>query len=80
MISKRIEELDVLKGVAIICVVIGHVHLFAPPQGDPEDWTYKVIYSFHMPLFMTISGLLSAKLFERPAVSTIVSKNCLASA
>ena len=80
MISKRIEELDVLKGVAIICVVIGHVHLFAPPQGDSEDWTYKVIYSFHMPLFMTISGLLSAKLFERPAVSTIVSKICLASA
>lgn len=74
MIFRRIEELDVLKGVAIICVVIGHVHLFAPPQGDPEDWTYKVIYSFHMPLFMTISGLLSAKLFERPAVSTIVSK------
>ena len=80
MISKRIEELDVLKGVAIICVVIGHVHLFAPPPGDTEDWTYKVIYSFHMPLFMTISGLLSAKLFERPAVSTIVSKICLASA
>lgn len=72
--GKRVEELDILKGIAIICVVIGHVHLFVPPLGDPEDWTYKVIYSFHMPLFMTISGLLSTKLFERPVIQTIVSK------
>lgn len=72
--KQRIEELDVLKGIAIICVIIGHVHLFAQPQGDPEDWTYRVIYSFHMPLFITISGFLSAQLFERPVVSTLVAK------
>ena len=72
--GNRIEELDLLKSIAIICVVVGHVHLFAYPQGNPEDWTYRVIYSFHMPLFMVISGLLSARLFERPIIRTIVSK------
>ena len=72
--NRRIGELDFLKGIAIICVVVGHVHLFSLPPGGAEDWTYRVIYSFHMPLFMTISGLLSASLFERPVVRTVIAR------
>ena len=41
--NKRIGELDFLKGIAIICVVVGHVHLFSQPPGGAEDWTYRVI-------------------------------------
>ena len=72
--KKRIGELDFLKGIAIICVVVGHVHLFSQPPGGAEDWTYRVIYSFHMPLFMTISGLLSASLFDRPVGRTVTAR------
>lgn len=57
----RIAELDFLKGVAIICVVIGHVHLFTFPRGGYDEMCYEFIYSFHMPLFMFISGFLAIK-------------------
>lgn len=40
----RQEWLDILKGLGIIAVVVGHV----------MDWRY--VYSFHMPLFFLISG------------------------
>ena len=50
---------DSLKGLLIVSVVIGHV--VAPLVGDnkamiaTEDW----IYSFHMPLFVFVSGYFS---------------------
>jgi fucose 4-O-acetylase-like acetyltransferase len=48
---KRIEYIDIAKGIGILLVVMGH-----------NDFTtvsplfYKIIYSFHMPLFFFISG------------------------
>jgi fucose 4-O-acetylase-like acetyltransferase len=49
--SKRIEYLDIAKGIGILLVVLGHndfevISLFA----------HQVIYSFHMPLFFFLSG------------------------
>lgn len=47
----RLEWIDVARGIGIIAVVIGHV------------WTHgglrDAMYSFHMPLFFLLSGLLS---------------------
>lgn len=45
------------KGVGILLVVIGHCHI---PGGEPAYWveSRKVIYQFHMPLFMFLSGFL----------------------
>jgi fucose 4-O-acetylase-like acetyltransferase len=58
-ISKPISEgIYIAKGIAIILVVIGHYHPY---------WTiywrslHNFIYTFHMPLFMFISGMLFAK-------------------
>lgn len=56
--------LDIVKAFAIICVVFGHC--IQCGSGDIvlnqtlfyEDIVFKVIYSFHMPLFMLISGYL----------------------
>lgn len=46
--SKRELWIDVLRGIGILLVVLGHAE---PPFG-------KFIYGFHMPLFFLISGLL----------------------
>ena len=53
----RIHWLDVLKGVLIFLVVLGHVML--PINNDTllVGIPYDVIYAFHMPLFVFVSGL-----------------------
>lgn len=48
MHKDRIEYIDALKGLLIILVVIGHTGINSGIQ--------KWIYSFHMPLFLIISG------------------------
>ncbi|WP_167531137.1 acyltransferase family protein [Butyrivibrio proteoclasticus] len=53
---KRNSFIDCLRGFAIILVVVGHAIQFATDNYD-EIWIYKAIYSFHMPLFMFISGI-----------------------
>ncbi|MRG48656.1 acyltransferase family protein [Chitinophaga sp. SYP-B3965] len=53
---------DIIKGIAIILVVIGHSiqygsgeHYFQS-ESFFQNPLFKIIYSFHMPLFMLISG------------------------
>lgn len=61
----RIEYIDALKGFAILLVVMGHVIPWSFESFDiAKEMTptpillWKIIYSFHMPLFMFISGFL----------------------
>ncbi len=62
--QKRIDFLDIAKGIAIILVVIGHAIQFGSGSSYYaselylDDLLYKIIYSFHMPFFMLISGYL----------------------
>ncbi len=49
--SKRIEYIDIARGIGILLVVMGH-NDFAVIS----PFAYKVIYSFHMPLFFFLSG------------------------
>ena len=46
----------IAKGIGILFVVIGHFH----PKSSPTYWPefYRIIYSFHMPLFFILSGYL----------------------
>lgn len=44
----RIEQLDILKGLLIVFVVIGHL----------TNSLHQIIYWFHMPVFFFISGFL----------------------
>lgn len=46
----RIREYDVAKGIGIFLVIIGH--------NFSQGYTHQFIYSFHMPLFLIISGAL----------------------
>lgn len=61
---KRNDYIDVLRGIAIILVVIGHCIQYGSGLNYGrnlifyDNILFKWIYSFHMPLFMLISGYL----------------------
>ncbi len=58
--KNRVSELDILKGIAIFLVVWGHsIQYLSPSQLDYyNNIVFRFIYSFHMPLFMIVSGYL----------------------
>lgn len=68
---KRIEWLDVMKGVAILLVVLGHVFnsmgLFSHPL---NRW----IHLFHMPFFFMLSGFLAINTNKRKQYENIKNK------
>jgi fucose 4-O-acetylase-like acetyltransferase len=70
----RSQWVDATRGVAIILVVIGHVIQFGS-HGVFDIFTnplFVVIYAFHMPLFIFISGYLSFRSFaSRPEFSVV---------
>ena len=47
----RHKHIDVVKGIGIILVVLGHTYSI-------PEYLYNLIYSFHMPLFFILSGLV----------------------
>ena len=47
--KKRIEYMDIAKGIGILLMIIGHIKL-------EHEKIITFIYSFHMPLFFLISG------------------------
>lgn len=55
--------LDFLKGFTIILVVLGHSIQFSQNNFDANP-IFRIIYSFHMPMFMFISGFVSFKTFD----------------
>lgn len=60
--SERMEYLDIMKGILIILVVLGH---------SPFEYR-NILYWFHMPAFFIISGLLYK---EKPINIFMVAKN-----
>ena len=55
----RNKAFDVLKLFAIFLVVWGHCIQNLHSGDFYSEPVYKIIYSFHMPLFMVISGFFS---------------------
>lgn len=59
MIQERNNQVDTLRAIAIILVVIGHtIQYVYVPENFNDNKLFSFIYSFHMPLFMFISGYL----------------------
>ena len=57
--QKKINWLLILQGWAMLWVVIGHSFLGVAGDGPLwENALFKLAYSFHMPLFMLVSGWL----------------------
>ena len=61
--KERNLKLDNAKGILITLVVIGHMLL--PIQGTTRGVTnfFYMIYAFHMPAFVFISGLLAQRIY-----------------
>ncbi len=58
------EELNIMKGIAAILVVLGHAIMQTGIENMGFSVLYSVLYSFHMPLFFFASGFLSTKIFS----------------
>jgi fucose 4-O-acetylase-like acetyltransferase len=54
----RDQQIDALKGFAIILVVLGHIVAFSNPGNFQDNLLFNIIYSFHLPLFFFVSGYL----------------------
>lgn len=64
MKENRDSTFDIMKGFLIILVVIGHSIQTAYRSTDMNCWynpVFNVIYTFHMPLFLFLSGIFFRK-------------------
>lgn len=75
----RFEEIDVMKGIAITLVVLGHILAWfyddflnrIETMSFNEVALWKYIYSFHMPLFMFVSGFVVFNPYKKYSFSQI---------
>ena len=63
--NQRSSEFDILKGIGISLVIIGHVCYYLMKGGGGWANWHRIIDSFHMPLFFFISGYFSSKGLSR---------------
>ncbi len=61
MTKQRLHYFDVIKGIAIILVVMGHVMYFGIHNID-KAFILKILDKIHMPLFFFISGYFTYKI------------------
>lgn len=59
------KELNILKGIAILLVVIGHSFPNDFNGNFIYEYIHKFIYSFHMPVFFFISGFFAFKIYDK---------------
>lgn len=66
--ATRNDFADYLKGALIFLVACGHLIQYVGHQGSASyyaDPLFKAIYTFHMPLFMAVSGYVSFRAITR---------------
>ena len=71
--KNRNSTLDITKGIGIILVVFGHNWAVLHEGGE----LFRVIFSFHMPLFLFLSGIFlresdSLKIFLRLRINSLI--------
>ena len=64
--EKRLESLDILKGISILLVIIGHLNI--------SDFTHNLIYNVHLFAFVFVSGVLYK---SRDKLSIFVKKDLI---
>ena len=78
MKNVRSEGIDRLKGFAILLVIAGHCIQYSNGlsyfnrEGFFDNRAYQMIYGFHMPLFMTISGYLFSKTIASRSIASVL--------
>ncbi len=70
--------INVLRGITIFLMLWGHCIQVCIPTGLDffENPLFKIIYSFHMPLFMLISGYLFYYSFEKRNMKDLLVHRC----
>ena len=71
--KQRLAYFDNLKGFAILLVVLGHC-IQSCDTGEHYQLLFDLIYAFHMPLFMAISGYFGCRRSET-SLSSRTKKN-----
>lgn len=61
--TKRIPQIDALKGFAICLVIMGHVIYWSDMANYSTNLLFIMIYTFHVPLFFFVSGYLTYNRF-----------------
>ena len=57
--EERINWVDIAKGIGIVLVLLGHAPRDSMRMQYPLiDFLYYFIYSFHMPLFFFLAGMI----------------------
>ncbi|MBR3468015.1 MAG: acyltransferase family protein [Bacteroidales bacterium] len=75
MATNRIAYLDLVKLFTIYLVILGHVIFMMVGGLVVGEKAYSFIYSFHMPLFMLLSGyFFSPKLLDKSFSALLTSK------
>lgn len=67
-IKHRNESVDVIRGLAILMVILGHTISNNNIEGYENSIIFKIIWSLQMPLFMLISGYVTK--YARPINSS----------
>lgn len=75
--KQRDVSFDIMKALAIFLVVLGHcMQSLYPEKGDfLGKPLFLYVYSFHMALFMMISGYFSTRALEGSFKELIISKS-----
>ena len=75
MKAKRNVFIDIIKGVAIFLMLWGHCIQYCVANSSVdffENSVFKAIYSFHMPLFMLVSGYLFFYSFSKRDLKSLL--------
>lgn len=70
----RLKSFDVLKFFAIFLVLWGHSIQYFLTSNFYDEPVYRIIYSFHMPLFIMISGYFSLSSMSQPLFAFVKKK------
>lgn len=70
----RIQSLDILKFLAMFLVLWGHAIQYFSSNVANADVVYRVIYSFHMPLFMMVAGYFASSSLKGDFITLIKKK------
>lgn len=66
--KERLAYIDNLKAFAIACVILGHALQYLAGSAPERLISFNLIYTFHMPLFMMISGFFASQSFHLPPI------------
>lgn len=63
--AERIIAFDMLKGLAMFLVILTHILQYIAKQTF-DNTLFQIVYVFHMPLFIVVSGYLFRNKLNRP--------------